>query len=236
MLTIPQIVETSRHHPNIPLRQAGDIAIDDGSHDREPCKVGKPQPDKLIIEFKVQRDHPDRFGNTISMPNIKHRYPHEVDWKDKKIVADLTRWRSQIFLRALEKKRDGRQVWLESERDVLLEVLEVHLEEVGGRWSKINWEEVAKRFNRCMRDMTQRAGEMTVERRYDANSQCSKQQTTSRSQPLKEDRKAPERSSGSIHTQISYFIDPRAKEIISQAKAKNKKAMEITDSQDEEER
>jgi hypothetical protein len=29
------------------------VVVDDGTHDREPCRVGTPQPEKLIIEFQV---------------------------------------------------------------------------------------------------------------------------------------------------------------------------------------
>jgi hypothetical protein len=29
------------------------MVVDDGTHDRELCRVGTPQPEKLVIEFQV---------------------------------------------------------------------------------------------------------------------------------------------------------------------------------------
>ena len=88
-------------HENKPVRQPGDRAIDDGSHDRSPCKVGKPRPEKLPIEFKIERDDPENPGRTISKPNAVFQYRHLIDWKDKKSVSRLTRWHTQLFFRVL---------------------------------------------------------------------------------------------------------------------------------------
>jgi hypothetical protein len=220
LLTIIQ----NERHPFRPLRTAGDIVIDDGTHDREPCRVGKPQPEKLVIEFQVVRKDPKDPRKVIAQPNIQFKYRRYVDWKNKKSVGELTRWRGQIFLRSLGKKRDGRQVWLESERDIFLDILEGHLKEIAGRWSRIDWDVVAKQFNKCLKGVIQRAGEMTAERRYDKNYQRNNQYPSSKSQPLKEDRKAPIRSSSSLHTQIAYFTLPRAKKIKQNAKAEDQRA------------
>jgi hypothetical protein len=207
-----------------PLRTAGDIVVDDGTHDREPCKVGTPQPEKLVIEFQVVRKDPKNPSKVITLPNIQHKYRRKVDWNDKQSVGELSRWRGQIFFRSLGPKRGSRHVWLESERDIFLDFLEGHLKEVGGRWSRIDWDVVAKRYNKRLKGVIQKAGEMTAERRYDKNYQRNSTYLTSKSQPLKEDRKAPIRSGGSLHTQISYFTIPRAKKIKDKATAEDQKA------------
>ncbi len=218
------IIQDERN-PFRPLRAAGEMVVDDGTHDREPCKVGKPQPEKLVIEFQVVRIDPKNPSKVISLPNIQHKYRNKVDWNDKKSVGELGRWRSQLFFRSLGKKRDSRHVWLESERDILLDLLEEHLKEVGGRWSGIYWDVVAKRYNKCLKEVTQKAGEMTAERRYDRS--CQQKRTnldsTSKRQPLKENRKAPVRTGGGLHTQMVYFTDPRAKKIREKAKAEDQK-------------
>lgn len=207
-----------------PLRTAGEIVVDDGTHDREPCKVGTPQPEKLVIEFQVVRKDPKNPSKVITLPNVQHKYRRKVDWNDKQSVGDLSRWRGQIFFRCLGPKRGSRHVWLESERDIFLDLLEEHLKEVSGRWSKIDWDVVAKRYNKRLKGVIQKAGEKTAERRYDKNYQRNSPYPTSKSQPLKEARKAPIRSGGSLHTQISYFTIPRAKQIKEKATAEDQKA------------
>lgn len=207
-----------------PLRTAGEVVVDDGTHDREPCRVGTPQPEKLVIEFQVVRKDPKNPSKVISLPNIQHRYRRKVDWNDKKSVGELSRWRGQIFFRCLGPKRGSRHVWLESERDLFLDLLEEHLKEIGGRWTRINWDAVAKQYNERLKGVIQKAGEMTAERRYDKNYQRTNRDPMSKSQPLKEDRKAPIRTGGSLHTQVTYFTIPRAQKVKEKAVAKDQKA------------
>jgi len=127
--------------------------------------------------------------------------------------------------------------WLESERDVLFEILQEHLIKVEGRWSRIQWDVVAKMFNKRFEGVTQKAGEMTAERRYNLNNstmsskakgsktkKTSDTQATSTSQALKKDRQAPQRSGGSLRAQLANFTDPLAQKIIDQAKAEDRKA------------
>jgi hypothetical protein len=228
------IIQNERN-PFRPLRAAGEMVVDDGTHDRTPCKVGKPQPEKLVIEFQVVRIDPKNPSKVIALPNIQHKYRNKVDWNDKRSVGELGRWRSQLFLRSLGNKRESRHVWLESERDILLELLEEHLKDVGGRWSGIDWDVVAKRYNKCLKGVTQKAGEMIAERRYDRSimERRTNLDSTSKRQPLKENRKAPVRTSSSLHTQMVYFTDPRAKKIREKAKAEDQKP-KVTESKAEE--
>lgn len=127
--------------------------------------------------------------------------------------------------------------WLESERDVLLDILQEHLIKVGGRWSRIQWDVVAEIFNKRLEGVIQKAGEMTAERRYNLNDSTmstkvknsktkknSDGQATSASQALNQDRKAPQRSGGGLRTQLSNFTHPLAQQIIDQAKAEDRKA------------
>jgi len=120
--------------------------------------------------------------------------------------------------------------------------LQEHLVDIGGCWSQIKWDEVAKILNKHFQGQTQKAGEMTAERRYDlkdkpkskANEEL--KDTASfksrkfageaklTSQPLKKDRIAPERSSGSLRTQISNFTHSLAQQIVKQTKAEDRKA------------
>ena len=232
MLTIIQTP-----HKNRPVRQPGDRVIDDGSHDRAPCKVGKPDPKKLVIEFEIERDDPNNPGKTIKKPNVKFTYRHSIDWNNKESVQALTKWRGQLFFRVLGKKRSGRVAWLESERDVLLDILQKHLVKVGGRWSRIQWGVVAEIFNKRLEGVIQKAGEMTAERRYNLNDSAmstkvktsknkknSDPQATSTSQALNRDRKAPQRSGGGLRSQLSNFTHPLAQQIIDQAKAEDRRA------------
>ncbi len=248
------LIIIQRPHKNKPVRQPGDRAIDDGSHDRSPCKVGRPRPEKLTIEFKIECDDPKNPGKTISKPSVKFHYPHPIDWHDKKSVSNLTRWRAQLFFRVLGKKRDARKVWLKSERDALFGILQGYLVKVGGGWSQINWDLVAKELNKRFEGRIQKAGEMTAERRYDLKNKAktktktnpknnaaskgkksSDNQSESTSQPLKNDRVAPTRSGGSLRTQITNFTHPLAQKIINQAKAEDRKSNDKISGDDDEE-
>jgi hypothetical protein len=64
-------------------------------------------------------------------------------------------------------------VWLNSERDALFDILQKHLVKIGGLWSSIDRQEVAKRFNQLFQGVTQRAERMTAERNYDTKNKSS---------------------------------------------------------------
>jgi hypothetical protein len=154
----------------------------------------------------------------------------------------------------LGKKRDARKVWLKSERDALFGILQGYLVKVGGGWSQINWDLVAKELNKRFEGRIQKAGEMTAERRYDLKNKAktktktnpknnaaskgkksSDNQSESTSQPLKNDRVAPTRSGGSLRTQITNFTHPLAQKIINQAKAEDRKSNDKISGDDDEE-
>jgi hypothetical protein len=114
-----------------------------------------------------------------------------------------------MLFRVLGKKRDGCLACWSRERDTLLNILREHLVKVGGRWSRIQWDVVAKIFNIRFERVTQIAGEMSAERRYDLNNTTmsakvknsktkknSNGQATSISQALEKDRGAPQQSGG----------------------------------------
>jgi hypothetical protein len=63
--------------------------------------------------------------------------------------------------------------WLNTGRDALFDILREHLAKVGGLWSSIDWQEVAERFNQRLQGVTQRAGVMVAERRYDTKNKSS---------------------------------------------------------------
>lgn len=131
--------------------------------------------------------------------------------------------------------RDTHQPWLEFERDLLFDIVEEHLmgSDVGGRWSKVKWEEVAYTYNTLMADTTQRAGERIAEHVWRSKlSQNGKEKIVtniSRGEHLTGDRIAPTRNAAEIQSQIWSFPHRRIKEVIARAREEDRRVQAASD-------
>ena len=130
---------------------------------------------------------------------------------------------AQPPVRNASHSRDIHQPWLEFERDLLFDIVEEHLmsSDVGGRWSKVKWEEVANTYSTLMAGTTQRAGERIAEHVWRSKlSQNGKEKIViniSRGEHLTGDRIAPTRNAAEIQSQIWGFPHRRIKEVIARA-------------------
>lgn len=117
---------------NRAVRKPGQRIIDNRLYDRQPAVSGEMDPSKMVIscDVKVVKKN----GAVIPNGKVHYRFRHQVRWDDVKSVKKLQRCRAQNFGRYIGPIRPARQTWLESERDVLFDVTQQHLVDVGGRW------------------------------------------------------------------------------------------------------
>lgn len=188
----------------------------------------------MILSFKLEKDDPNDTSKVIRLSKPgEWKYRKWVDWDDKESVALLQKWRSQTFGRILGQQRAVRESWVESERDVLLKVVQQHLLTCGVRWSRIDFEAVTTEYNRLVAGTVQKAGELGAERRYSVKLNSRKtnsgntsatQTNISRSLPLTKYRKALTRSLVVFRSQLQQFTHPSAQQIVAQAREKDKEA------------
>ncbi|CZT00186.1 uncharacterized protein RCO7_08391 [Rhynchosporium graminicola] len=210
--------------PNRPVRFPGQMIIDDGSYDREPPAAGELDPSKMIISFNVEKK--DKLtGLLVPAGNATYKYRGDVVWDDKTSVSALQHWRTQNFARALGPSQPPREMWVESERDLLLSIVQQHLADVGGRWLKISWETVAAAYNYQIHGTTQTAGELGAERMYTfSNTPKGKMLTNvSKGQRLAQNRTAPTRTALSCQNQLQVFTHKDVLQVINAAKGTEKK-------------
>ncbi|KAH7369656.1 hypothetical protein BKA65DRAFT_560828 [Rhexocercosporidium sp. MPI-PUGE-AT-0058] len=212
---------------NKPVRLPGRRIIDNGNYDRKPAVVGQMDPSKIVLTFDLEKVD-KTTGKSVPDGQCHFKYRHTVKWDDGKSVAKLQRWRAQNFGRHLGPVRGARQIWLESERDLLFEVLQDHLAHVGGRWSNISWHKVADAYNALAAGKEQKSGARGAERLYNFEiKEKGKQKiitNVSKGQVLKKDRLAPRRTHISIRNQIKAFTHTTANKIIHNAKEEDRKA------------
>ncbi|KAH6721092.1 hypothetical protein BKA61DRAFT_665847 [Leptodontidium sp. MPI-SDFR-AT-0119] len=212
---------------NRPVRLPGRRIIDNGEYDRKQAVAGEMDPTKMVLTFSIEKTDPVT-AKSIPDGKASFRYRHTVKWDNPESVQKLQRWRAQNFSRHLGPIRPARLMWLESERDILFTVLQDHLANVGGRWSRISWQKVADAYNSLVVGMEQKAGEKAAERLYSfAITEKGKKKVVtnlSTGQRLTDDRLAPARSAVGIRNQIRAFTHDTAKRIIDQAKDVDQKA------------
>jgi hypothetical protein len=186
------------------------------------------------MTFKLEKDDPENPGRSIPAGIAIYTYHRaaEVDWTSKESVTRLNGWRQGNFIRQIGPKQKTRELWLESERDQLIQILEQHLSTrvVRGRWKGIDWLDIEGRYNAIMKGTMQNVGELTAKRMYSVGK---KQKATSESRPIKKARIAPERSAAALRNQIEQFADDRARQLVRDAK--NKDAEELAEGLEDDE-
>ncbi|KAH9222256.1 hypothetical protein DL95DRAFT_454722 [Leptodontidium sp. 2 PMI_412] len=150
---------------NRPVRLPGRRIIDNGEYDRKQAVAGEMDPTKMVLTFSIEKTDPVT-AKSIPDGKASFRYRHTVKWDNPESVQKLQRWRAQNFSRHLGPIRPARLMWLESERDILFTVLQDHLANVGGRWSRISWQKVVDAYNSLVVGMEQKAGEKAAEHLY----------------------------------------------------------------------
>ena len=153
-----------------------------------------------------------------------YTYRAAVVWTDKASVQKLNSWRSGNFNRQIGKKNEPRYMWLESEREKLIDILEQHLATtaIGGAWSSIDWNAIADQYNNSMSGVVQAAGERTAARNYGPNDGRGRSNSTS--QKIAKPRNAPHRTAMALRNQITLFINDRARKLVADAKKVDEEA------------
>jgi hypothetical protein len=172
-----------------PKKKPGDKIIDEGV-DRTMAVIGEVDETMMEITFQVERK--DKYGQVIRGQHVTYSYLDNhvaPDWNSAEDVRALNTWRRQIFGRSLPPVRKPRELWLQFEKDLILDIMRDDFE----KKRYVRWNALANAFNRkmAMAQVVQRAGETFVSsalRKADA---------------LKEDRVAPWRSKQAIMGQCT---------------------------------
>ena len=172
-----------------PKKQPGDKVIAEGV-DRTMAMVGEVDETMMIITFEVERK--DKNGQVVRGQHVTYGYLENhvaPDWNSAEDIRGLNHWRRQIYGRNLPSIRKPRELWLQSEKDLVLDIVRDHFE----TRHYVKWNALANVFNRkmAMAKVVQRAGETFVSsglRKADA---------------LTEDRVAPWRSKQAIMGQCT---------------------------------
>ncbi len=167
-----------------PKKKPGDKLIAEGV-DRTMAVVGDADETMMTITFELERK--DKSGQVIRGQHVTYDYLENhvaPDWNSAEDIRALNHWRRQIFGRNLPPIRKTRELWLQSEKDLVLDIMRDDLE----KRNYVRWNAFANAFNRKMATakVIQRAGEAFVSpglRKADA---------------LTEDRAAPWRSKQAI--------------------------------------
>ncbi|KAL2064003.1 hypothetical protein VTL71DRAFT_4497 [Oculimacula yallundae] len=212
-------------HPNKPVRHPSQRIIDNGDYDRVPAVVGEMDESKMILSFDCERLN-KKTGLYVPDGKLHYKCRKNVDWDDKDSVVALQRWRQQSFGRAIGPEQPAREMWLESERDLLLGILQQHLADVGGRLSKAPWKAIAAAYNEALRGTTQVAGELSAERLYTFTIKGKDEEVEVRSKGhrLPKDRTAPVRSILACQNQLKAFTDEKVVKALADAVEADKKA------------
>ena len=210
--------ENKKHRPK---RRRNHRVIQDDTYDRTSAKIHEPDKSKLTITFNTETDHPTIKGKSVPGEPVKHEYHDRVDWADKKSISKLNCWRNQIFFRSIGPIRESRPRWTVMEMHFLCCIVQDHLETVGGRYSKIVWECVAKTFNRVMDGRMQRIGEATTKSGAKGSHHKTKMGC------LKVDRHAPVRSANALQAQMERFTDSWPVKIVEDSRNADKTYLEL---------
>jgi len=172
-----------------PKKNRGDKVIAEGV-DRTMAVVGEADETMMTITFEVERK--DKNGQVVRGQHVTYGYLQNhvgPDWNSAEDIRALNIWRRQIYSRNLPSIRKPRELWLQSEKDLVLDIMRDDLE----KRNYVRWNALANAFNRkmAMAKVVQRAGEAFVSsglRKADA---------------LTEDRVAPWRSKQAIMGQCT---------------------------------
>lgn len=123
----------------------------------------------------------EKTGKILDHHFVHNRYQHPVDWNNARSVGKLNGWRRQILGRNFPPTRKTREFWLQSEKDLALELIKQHLLARGF----VKWRKLANEYNRYYTDVVQRRGEKLLTK-------------FGKMDRLENDRAAPWRTSGSL--------------------------------------
>ncbi|QSZ33413.1 hypothetical protein DSL72_004981 [Monilinia vaccinii-corymbosi] len=202
-----------------PKGKRGTRCINDGTVDRKPAILGKPDPSKLFVDFNTEES--DEHTNEVIRGEIRYEYGvdekgHKVDWNNLDFIQHLNNWRSQVIRRNIGKAYDKNEFWTVEEQKVVTKIIADFL----NAGKDIDWLQIAHEYNSLVRNTKQEKGAPGAPRRY----YCQENHKPTReaisiSIPLPEDREIPARTDWVLRREMGYFLAPDAIAVMEKLKA-----------------
>ncbi|TGO07734.1 hypothetical protein BTUL_0250g00050 [Botrytis tulipae] len=189
-----------------PKGKRGTRCIDDGTIDRSPAILGKPDFSKLVVRFKTEEI--DECSNELIQGDIEFRYEDEskgirVDWNDTKSLHALNNWRNQVIRRNIGKVYDNKDFWTVQEQKILTELVRSHLDSK----KDIDWAQIAGDYNSSIENIEQNKGTPGAPRRYRCQSSDQNlREAVCISVPLRENRQIPKRDDWVLRQEMGLFL------------------------------
>ncbi|KAK0113900.1 hypothetical protein ONS95_014143 [Cadophora gregata] len=193
-------------------------AIKDPSLDISFARHGTPDKSKYKFKIDFEKPNPymsskwDYYGTKFYNWLDDHDEP---SWDSAASLSRLNQWRSQIFKRYFGLKRQPRDHWVVSEKNLVVKLMEKDLENS----AFVRWKRLANNFNQAMKGQIQSTDELLVS------------QLIGHKDYLDEERMAPWRTLGAIKAQTTRWVETRSLE----AEALAGETSEVESSDDEEE-
>ncbi|KAF8866346.1 hypothetical protein BDZ45DRAFT_781238 [Acephala macrosclerotiorum] len=215
---------------NAPVMPKNTRIVDDGSsHDRRiRAEVNNENPSLLTLTFKAEMLDPEDNG-----PKTQRRWipasPVVYDylkikpgflWSSQRWIDRLNKWRYQILHRKLGAEGDSRWQWTVAEEELLYQLLNEHLPTVDGRYSQVNWGDVADRFNGQMRGRHFNQHDLTAVTQYKKG----KETVVTASRPVATAHDFESRTAKALKTQLDKFTNDAARKILMESKKADKDA------------
>jgi hypothetical protein len=145
----------------------------------------------LTITFNTERDDAMNEGQVIAGVRVSYEYLEnhpEPDFNSVEDICAINNWRRQIFGRNFPPQNKARELWLQSEKNLVLDLMRQQFE----RHKYISWNKLANDYNRQMAlsAIIQHSGEHYVK-------------SSGRLDGLKENRVAPWRTKQAIMGQAT---------------------------------
>ncbi|TGO31705.1 hypothetical protein BHYA_0428g00050 [Botrytis hyacinthi] len=193
-----------------PKGKRGTRCIDDGTIDRSPAVIGKPDPSKLVVRFKTEEI--DECSNKLIRGDIEFQYEDDsksvrVDWNDTKSLHALNNWRNQVIRRNIGKVYDNKDFWTVQEQKTLTELVRSYL----NAKKDIDWAQIASDYNSSIENIEQGKGTPGAPRRYRCqSSDQNPREAVCISIPLRENRQIPKRDDWVLRQEMGFFLAPDA--------------------------
>ncbi|KAF7943149.1 hypothetical protein EAE96_011091 [Botrytis aclada] len=203
--------EEKKHRLNkrhAPKGKRGTRCIDDGTIERSPATLGKPDPSKLVVRFKTEET--DEYSNELIQGDVEFRYEDDsncvrVDWNDTKSLHALNNWRNQVIRRNIGRVYDNKDFWTVQEQKILTDLVRDYI----NAKKDIDWTQIANDYNSSVGNLEQYEGTPGAPRRYHCkSSDNTPREAVSISVPLRENRQIPKRDDWVLRQEMGYFLAP----------------------------
>ncbi|KAH7369653.1 hypothetical protein BKA65DRAFT_470911 [Rhexocercosporidium sp. MPI-PUGE-AT-0058] len=146
-------------HPTPSKKIPGSKPVPGQQVDRKYAQPGKADPSKYTIVIKYQKK--DKKGKILPTKTVKYQYlkkNEEPKWDNAATLKGLNKWRSQVLNGAFGTKVPPKKMWLKSEQNLLLELVQKQFD----RKNTIKWKRLANSYNNLLKGKVQSKGEELI--------------------------------------------------------------------------